>query len=197
MVAGPGNAISRPEQVQVRPLPLSTNGDKMDKELLTIQLSAGTIKRYHTLQVTGENTVGLHTYGVCQILRYITNDEWDPVLMKAALDHDVGEYFIGDTPHPVKVNYPNLYDVLHRIEEIVADQYGFKHGLRYEEKILLRAADLLEMGYFGLHQRTLGNNNGVHIVANVLTALEQLPEIENQTYKELMKDIRRQLNASE
>ena len=49
---------------------------------LAARLKAGRVKRYHTAGITGEQTVGEHTYGVCQILQYLYDPEYPPNYLK-------------------------------------------------------------------------------------------------------------------
>jgi 5'-deoxynucleotidase YfbR-like HD superfamily hydrolase len=56
---------------------------------LKLRLDAAIVKRYHTMNIIGQQTVGEHTYNVVQLIRYITEDKASENLIKAALDHDV------------------------------------------------------------------------------------------------------------
>jgi len=126
------------------------------------------IRRYHTVPITGEQTVGHHAYNVVQILRHITNDMLSTNLLKAALDHDVLEYFTGDIPHPTKKNFPDLALALDEVEEMLEFEMGIDYELEDVEVQLLRWADTLEAGIFGKYQMELGNRYGKHILGNVI-----------------------------
>lgn len=144
-------------------------------KILTIQLSAGKIKRYHTHYIIGEQTVGEHTYGVVQIMRHITADNWSKHLMKAALDHDAMEFFTGDIPFPAKEQFPVLRQATDLIEEAMGKQYPeLLPNLTEEEAVCLKAADLLEMAYFGLGQWQMGSRFGLIIIHKTLTSLKDL-----------------------
>ena len=167
----------------------------IDKDKLVIMLSAGYIKRYHTLAITGENTVAHHTYGVAQIMRYITEDSWPNDLMRACLDHDVAEYYTGDVPYPAKELFPEIQKVMHNIEVDMNIRNGMAYDLREDERNVLRAADLLDMCYFGLFQRDLGNKNGEMIVRNAFDALKKI-NVLGKNYVEIMKDIQEKFNVT-
>lgn len=129
-----------------------------------MQLSAAKIKRYHTAIIVGEQNVGEHTYGVAQLVRYFTNDNWSKQLMMAALDHDVLEYLTGDMPHPTKVMHPDLKNYLAIIEKDLRKEHQMEYTLTDEERVILRCADLLESAQFGLYQLQLGNKYGRQII---------------------------------
>ena len=135
---------------------------------LDIQMSAGLIKRYHTITIIGEQTVAAHSYNVVQILRHITDDMLSINLLKAALDHDAMEYFTGDTPHPTKQAFPELNKALHDVEHEVLRELGIDYELTEEEALLLRWADAVESGIFGKHQVELGNRHALAIIANIV-----------------------------
>lgn len=158
---------------------------------LTIQLSAGKIKRYHTHPITGEQTVGDHTYGVVQILRYITEDNCSKVLLMAALDHDVVEFYTGDVPYPAKKQFPILEEVLGKIEDAVRQEHLQEiNSLTEEDKLCLKAADLLEMASFGVHQWKLGNSFGLGVTQQVIEELKQMNQtLLPQKAKELIIEI--------
>jgi len=164
----------------------------MANNKLIVQLSAGRIKRYHTHPIVGEQTVGDHTYGVVQILRYITQDNCSKNLMIAALDHDVLEFFTGDVPHPAKNMFPQLKQVLDAIERNAAEVNGMVEydKLSAKEKVLLTCADLLEMGFYGAYQMKLGNSFGRNVVETIVQSVGKLPE--NKVPKEA-KDLAQEL----
>jgi len=141
-------------------------GDSMDLE---IQIDGGRIKRYHTVPLIGEQSVAEHSYNVVQILRHITKDMLSINLLKAALDHDVLEYFTGDMPYPTKCAYPALYGALKKVEAEIAHELGIDYELTPKEELLLRWADVMEAGMFGDQQLRLGNKHGLEIVENVIS----------------------------
>ena len=161
---------------------------------LRIQLNAGKIRRWHTLPIIGEQTVADHTYGVCQILRYIYDNRCPPCLLNAALDHDVPEYYTGDVPFGAKKGSHSLRVGLRQLEEKYAKDGGIIHDLTTAEKVALKWADLAEMGFFGILQFTLGNLGGRDVVENVL---DSLPEMHNDNAQKLRQGFEVFLNETE
>jgi len=139
-----------------------------------LQLSAAKIKRYHTAIIVGEQNVGEHTYGVCQLVRHFTNDNWSKELMCAALDHDVLEFYTGDMPHPTKKMFPDLKAALDVIEDDLREDHLMAYSLTEEERVILRCADLLESAQFGLYQLALGNQYGRQIIGAIELAFNTM-----------------------
>ena len=139
-----------------------------------MQLSAAKIKRYHTAIIVGEQNVGEHTYGVCQLVRHFTNDNWSKELMCAALDHDVLEFYTGDMPHPTKKMFPELCMELRHVEDDLQQELQMSYRLTEEEQVILRCADLLEAAQFGLYQLALGNQYGRQIIGAIELAFVKL-----------------------
>ena len=131
-------------------------------------LRGGAIKRYHTLEIIGEQSVGAHSWGVALILQYL-----DPNVRKAcvfkALTHDIAELYTGDIPAPVKWEEPELLQVLKSIEERWEKQLGidaYGKSMSSEEKILFKQADMFELLFFCMRQRRLGNTNMNTVFSN-------------------------------
>ena len=144
----------------------------MRKDTLNYQLIAGRIKRWHTYPTIGEQTVGEHTYGVLQILRYIMEEEWDIDMVHAVLDHDVPEVVLGDIPYSGK----KLVPAIRAAEQRVANEVGLSTDAPCSEAI--KIADLLEMGIWGAQQVSMGNSNGHQIVNTVCKEVEQIEKYE-------------------
>ena len=147
---------------------------KTSKERLLLQFQAGDIKRYHTFPIIGEQTVGTHTYGVMQLVRYLTKDMCSTELLLATLDHDVPEAIVGDMPHTTKTESTELKEAMNIVEGRICRDYGMLYKLTTLEKVILKTADLMEMGLFGLRQIDLGNINGRGIVENIIKALSSM-----------------------
>ena len=162
----------------------------MDKTL-GLQLMAGRVKRYHNHSIIGEQTVGEHTYGMVQIIRCLTDDDCSGNLLKAALDHDVPEAITGDIPFTAKKGHPELKIAVDNVEAEVEKEYGLQRLLNAAEYNVLKQADLLEMGFFGINQMRLGNKyGGGDVVVNVLEALGKLrPTINGQILATMLEDM--------
>jgi len=149
----------------------------MEINITSVRLAAARIKRYHTGMIIGEQSVGEHTYGVVQILRHVMNDNLHIDWLKAALDHDIMEYFTGDVPHPAKVLFPFLDEAVDTAEGDIAYKLGLcNNELPLRGKVILKVCDLLEMGFYGLHQAELGNVYGLAVMEQVFLAITKLNE---------------------
>jgi 5'-deoxynucleotidase YfbR-like HD superfamily hydrolase len=143
----------------------------MKLQKLEAQLAAGKIARYHMLPIIGTQNVGEHSYGVAQVLRYIAGDALTTNMLLAALDHDVAELATGDVPFTAKREHPALKIALDTISAEYDASVGIAHELSEYEWRMVKWADLIEMGFFGVHQHRLGNKHGLTVVTNVLDAL--------------------------
>lgn len=161
---------------------------RMDcEDRLAIRLAAGVIKRWHTIPTHGEQTVADHTYRVVQILRFL---EPCPTmqLLRAALDHDVAEAETGDIPYNKKTA-----DAV-ALEKEVLKRYKIQPTITEYEQRMLKAADLLEMGYYAVVQMNMGNEPFIHVLANVLEAVDPLRKNNDrieQLYQELKDERKR------
>ena len=134
----------------------------------------GTIKRYHTLETIGEQSVGTHSWGVAIILQYLEPDISKTAIMKA-LTHDVAELYTGDIPAPVKWDNPELITMLKIIEANYEEKLDIQYDsvLGKQEALLFKQADMFELLFFCMRQRKMGNtnmnmvfSNGVEYLAN-------------------------------
>tara|TARA_R110000796_G_scaffold252638_1_gene389679 strand:- start:6281 stop:6781 length:501 start_codon:yes stop_codon:yes gene_type:complete len=123
-------------------------------------MDCGVVKRYHTLETIGEQSIASHSWGVAIILEYLKPDVSKDLIMKA-LTHDVTEAYTGDMPSPLKWAHPEVKKVLDKVEEkyeelLGVDQYSI---ISAEEKILYKQADMFELLFFCMKQRRMGNTN--------------------------------------
>jgi len=134
----------------------------------------GTIKRYHTLETIGEQSVGAHSWGVAMILQYLDKSVSKEAILKA-LTHDIAELYTGDIPAPVKWDNPDLVKSLKSIERAYEKKLGIDYSnvLGKKEAILFKQADMFELLFFCMRQRKMGNtnmntvfSNGVEYLAN-------------------------------
>jgi 5'-deoxynucleotidase YfbR-like HD superfamily hydrolase len=103
----------------------------------------GGVKRHHTYKMVGEDTVGNHTFNMLNLLLVFQPDA-SSNLIKAVLWHDIAERFVGDTPSPVKKNFPAIKEALRQAEEVVNERLGIKVELTPEEDSWLHGVDKLE-----------------------------------------------------
>ncbi len=142
---------------------------------MELRLDAGKVKRWHAYPIIGEQTVADHTYGVCQILRYLGAEG----LIMFALDHDVPEHITGDIPYSAKKDNAGLSRYIAELEDDIIREYKLAEhydSLTEPEENLLKFADLAEMGYFALRQFNLGNRYATEVLSNVVKSLHELME---------------------
>lgn len=111
----------------------------------------GGVKRHHTYKISGEDTVGNHTFNMLNLLLAL-NPEPSGNLIKAVLWHDIAERFVGDTPSPVKKAYPAIKAALKQAESDIDDKLGIKVQLSKEEDAWLHGVDKVEY-YLWLHEQ--------------------------------------------
>lgn len=122
----------------------------------------GQVRRYHTRPVHNQQTVAAHSWGVAAILLDIVPPEEQSVaLLRAALYHDVAEYDTGDVPAQAKWISPKLKDALDELEAGIEEEYGISYYLTLsaKDKNWLKIADLMELMWFVLEERRMGNRN--------------------------------------
>lgn len=139
----------------------------------------GNVRRYHTRPLVGEQTVAAHSWGVAAILCELHLGTAKPrfELLHAALMHDVAEYDTGDTPATAKWRCQSLKSALDELEAEIEKDLGIQaDGLTAIEKAALKAADMLELLWFCLEQRRLGNTNLDEVWANGISFMEKLTE---------------------
>jgi 5'-deoxynucleotidase YfbR-like HD superfamily hydrolase len=133
------------------------------KWLFTLR-AALAVKRCHTHQIIGEYTVGQHTINMLGIMYQLTEDQPSTIqntLARAILVHDVPEVYTGDNPTHPKVDFPELKEVLARIEtqwclDNLPPAFRDLEAEPYLQKIL-KSCDLLEFMFWCKDQRALGN----------------------------------------
>jgi 5'-deoxynucleotidase YfbR-like HD superfamily hydrolase len=122
-------------------------------------IKAASVKRFHTVPTINNETVGEHSFGVAMMVIAITDRQCSKELLMAALFHDMAEIAIGDTPFNVKVEFPTVKKALADAEMQWESKNNFHIPLTDEEKVVLKYADMLQLLYYCLGQRKLGNTN--------------------------------------
>ena len=128
-------------------------------------IRGGAIKRYHTLEIIGEQSVATHSWGVAIILQFLEPNVSKQAILRA-LTHDVAELFTGDVPAPVKWDNPDLVEVLKRIDDKYESEIGIEYELTPQEIALGKQADMFELLVFCVRQRRLGNTNMNEVFSN-------------------------------
>lgn len=137
----------------------------------------GGVKRYHTRPLIGEQTVAAHSWGVaCICMRLSGGQENRDVLYlyEAALLHDVAEYDTGDIPATAKWESPTLKAALEDLERAVESRIGISTDkLEPWSLWALKFADMLELLWFCVEQRRLGNVALDHVWENGHSFMEK------------------------
>lgn len=135
----------------------------------------GRVKRWHTVQTLKEETVAQHTYGVISMLVDLCNGKPSAKLLMAALYHDIAEQFTGDIPATTKWNYPEIATAIKNAELDIETRMGAVLELTPEESLLLKAADMLDLCWFCLEDRALGNKNVIDVYERGMDYLSKMP----------------------
>lgn len=118
---------------------------------------SGAVKRYHTVPTIGEQTLAAHQWHAAMILHYLEPNARKEVLL-AVLTHDVPELRFGDIPSPAKRSMsPEFRRSLQTAEDHELRRLGISYELDSFEINLVIQADLLELLWYCLEQRRLGN----------------------------------------
>ena len=137
--------------------------------------NAGHVKRWHTVRTLKEETVAQHTYGVMSLLVELCNGKPSSKLLCAALCHDIAEQHTGDIPATTKWNFPEIAIAIKNAELDTENRMGATFDLTPEEVLLLKAADMLDLCWFCLEERALGNKNVVEIYERGMDYLSKMP----------------------
>lgn len=125
-----------------------------------------TLTRYHTHRVLRRQSVGEHSHGVAMLAASIFREAYPdatlPVeLILAALEHDLAEYDVGDSPAPAKRRSPALKAALDEAEALVDDRLGLyaTRSLLDPTARLMGACDELEFLFYSYDEMRLGNSD--------------------------------------
>ena len=123
-----------------------------------------TVLRYHTHRVQRPQSVGEHSHGVAMLLVAIFREAYGPravtsELLLAALEHDLAEFEVGDSPAPAKRRSPALKAALDAAELDVDNRWGFYavRTLTEPQARLLGACDELEFLFYAFDEIRQGN----------------------------------------
>lgn len=133
--------------------------------------SAGYTKRCHIKQTIGHQTVAEHSFFVALLCWRLTDREPSEALLKAALFHDLAEIVTGDVPAPVKWMSKEIKEELEQMERVFDHVFHLEVSLSSKEEAILKLADLLELGWYCVDQKRLGNMNMEDVYKNVERAI--------------------------
>lgn len=115
------------------------------------------VKRFHTMPMVQENTVGQHSHGVAMLCWLIAGAPSATLLM-AALSHDLAEQYVGDVPSPSKKAL-GVGKALGDIEDSLLATVGMSFEVSEEEAIILKLADCFDGMLTCARERMLGNRS--------------------------------------
>ncbi len=124
---------------------------------VTLARRGGHVRRFHTLKTLHPNTVAEHSHGVATLCVAMTGGAPSAAILQAALQHDVIECLVGDMPRNAKWEFPELAKVLKGVEHVLEERHGMRVELTSKEQTILHEADMLDLMYYALEERLLGN----------------------------------------
>jgi 5'-deoxynucleotidase YfbR-like HD superfamily hydrolase len=124
--------------------------------VLSARRGAG-VRRFHTVPLVGDETVGKHSHGVGILCCALSDYQPSAALLKAALFHDLAEQETGDIPATTKWANPEIKTLLDEVEQRHNESMGLNVVLSEKEQLTLKWADMLDLLYFVVEQRELGN----------------------------------------
>jgi len=140
---------------------------------------AGRVKRYHTVDTIGHQTVAEHSFNVCLILLALFQGKVSSELLKAALYHDLPEIVTGDVPATAKWGNPELRDALRKVEDRFEATHSLTVDLSEEELTALKWADMMELVQYCVDQLEMGNRNMLVVATRGVDYLCSMPSINN------------------
>lgn len=138
----------------------------MLRELATLRniRAGGRVQRLHTQPVLKAYSVAEHSFNalaIALVLLEQANGTAEDIayVTKHVLVHDVPEQYTGDIPAPAKVETPALGEILDSIEaEWMKNNIHWKFTRPREHlDTLVKAADTLELLFYCVDERRLGN----------------------------------------
>tara|TARA_R110000737_G_scaffold343994_1_gene370643 strand:+ start:731 stop:1120 length:390 start_codon:yes stop_codon:yes gene_type:complete len=105
------------------------------------------------------------------------------ILVEAALCHDLGEYFTGDSPWPVKQSNAVFKKELSTMETEHLKKINAFVNLTDEEQSYLKIADMLEVMYYALEEITMGNQLFKEIFERAKTYLIMNTVLQDPVYR--------------
>lgn len=140
-----------------------------DRQIMELW-DAAYVKRWHTENIVGEQTVGSHSFGVVLLL-LLLHPEPTQTLLRAAAFHDLAEKWTGDLPTQLKWSHPELRAEHDRVEEACEKHKDIymDDALTQIEKNWLKACDMLDAYMFATRQLNMGNT----MLTDVLSRIDE------------------------
>lgn len=140
----------------------------------------GAVKRFHTWPIVGQQTVAEHSWGVLAVIDWLYEDA-SAKLLRAAIHHDVSEFWTGDVPFQVKRLKPEIKTALIDMEEHHCAALNIiDMDLDEEDRRRLKVADYVECMFFCIAQKNLGNQRMNLVMDNLTKALYSIINAEER-----------------
>ena len=147
-------------------------------QFLKMARSGGAVTRYHTVKTVEYETIAQHSWGVAMLVIALSGGNPSLPLLKAALYHDLAEQISGDSPATAKWSNPGLKRELDKIENKFNKEYNLNVELTPGEEVVLKYADTLDMCFYCVEQRSLGNKNVDYVFRRGIEHLRSYPTLE-------------------
>jgi len=152
-----------------------------DKQIRVDTRLAGQVTRYHTWPRIHQQSIAEHSWQLARIYASVV-DKIDPNFILHILFHDIGEFYVGDIPYPVKRDIPELKELIDELEND-SQEFQLAHwntihpdALEQHDSVLFKHIELVEMAEWGMDEFNFGNHHGFVVANRCLRALyEQAP----------------------
>ena len=146
------------------------------------------VTRYHNVPTRRESSVAEHSYGVANLVLYLTNGEASAALLRAALHHDIAEISTGDIPAPVKRDKPEVKAAIVAWEDELNAGLGImQDNLTAREASVLKFADSYEGLLYTMEEYDMGNTLILPVLLRWVEYLEENPQGASDEGLELMQ----------
>lgn len=147
--------------------------NSVDRLLLIRQ--GGAVERSYTTPHHGSYSVAAHSWGVAQIILAL-HPEPSLRLVRAALNHDVTERWLGDLPSQLLDASPTLRAMIEDAHLEAATRIWGSEGEKLSpiESLWLRSADSIELLLWAFDQVELGNSGAEKMIERLRTRFRQL-----------------------
>lgn len=134
----------------------------------------GHTKRAHCVKTVHTQSVAEHSHGVALFCAQLCGGQPSAALLLAALYHDLPECVTGDVPATAKWHNEKLADALELAENEFMDDNNLQIALSSDEQLILKLADLLDLGFYCIDELMYGNRHVESMYHNVAAALVRM-----------------------
>ena len=134
----------------------------MDFDRIDRIRKGGHVKRYHTHQCLHPGTVADHSWFVAWLAGELwraayKTSEAPAIIYRYALEHDLAEFDTGDAPGWAKAAWKNMREGLQEVEDKRTAELGLYDTSDPLVRIVVKAADQLDVLFWALEERRMGN----------------------------------------